>query len=856
MFLLAINPTSEFSSLLLPQPSAFIHGILIGESPELLTQASTHLGLHAIPYSTQNRLQYKLPKHLSCISYQFPCPPHSPLESIIATLDSITYLKSFHFSAIASALHGLPATASICFINIQKLDADPIVMLFDRIDIPYFRNFVFLIFQATPVKLEKALLSALEHDIIIPPCFISASKKITFQFIDDQLFVQLSNATHDHLLPLQISRDVIGTLQDVFFTPSFLSFLKLRFLCQDSPQMLTVKNNEGDISDALSFTSSTLLYDTLPKNRLPFTFEFDNLTFTLSHLGPIFTAKPKSLVPYPYETQQEHFQRFTADQDSLASRIPLLMPHPTKGGPSADNLVLSVVVSSLPSSTPKIIYLAPSTSPSFYIFLSPFEDDWTNSLTHFFPNQTLEFTETPLHEITITTPFCLIIEPISTPFPIPSFIHHPASISAFGWINVAAFTPTNVASNVDFGSPSHHPPQTIELPDVTMATAEDPSPEPFPDYSSYLLLSYRLLSYFSWERTFDHPRQRLLEATAGGLHLSAPSIFSLLSEAIATFSSNFFDTTTSILPLFAQLSLTLPQSLRLSMFPQSRTDSESQILYFIHLPTFPIVHDSDALSESFENIFLHMPDNHLFIWAQPTLFFSSSNMPHITLSIYLSLLGHAFTITSAKRRTSQHARPVVLKFYALLIECNVVQEHPPSTRHLLIEEFQPELSTVTVYDPFLGQHILPLRDLQHLSVTGIILKRSSQKQLICPKLLQRFTALALPKHIPAHRSPFSIISLFDGSGSFTDVIAKALDAWPHAILAAENDAGTRAVVSKVKGWPIDGTLWTLAKNGAQTFYAQMFGPSSTIIAFSYVNSSPYSLRTLLSFWQQVLLALT
>ena len=299
--------------------------------------------------------------------------------------------------------------------------------------------------------------------------------------------------------------------------------------------MLTVKSNEGDISDVLSFTSSTLLYDTLPQNRLPFTFEFDDLTFTLSHLEPIFTIKPKSLVPYPYETQREHFQRFRAGQDSLASRIPLLMPHPTKGGPSADNLLLSIVVSSLPSSTPKIIYLAPSTSPSFYIFLSPFEDDWTNSLTHFFPNQTLEFTETPLNEITITTPFCLIIEPISTPFPIPSFIHHPASISAFGWINVAAFKSTNVlfiissqshlnllhaflrehssmfsvdaiighASNVDLGSPSHHPPQTLELPDVTMATVEDPSPEPFPDYSSYLLLSCRLLSYFSWERTFD-----------------------------------------------------------------------------------------------------------------------------------------------------------------------------------------------------------------------------------------------------------------------------------------------------------------------------------------------------------------
>ena len=257
------------------------------------------------------------------------------------------------------------------------------------------------------------------------------------------------------------------------------------------------------------------------------------------------------------------------------------------------------------------------------------------------------------------------------------------------------------------------------------------------------------------------------------------------------------------------------------MFPQSRTDTESQFLYHIHLPSFPIAHDSDSLSEAFKNIFTYIPEDTLFIWAQPTLLFSSPNMPHITLSLYLSLLGHNFTITdSAKRRTSQHARPVVLKLYALLIECNIVQDNPPSTRHLLIEAFQPELSTVTVYDPEMGQHIIPLRDLQHLYVTGIIFKRSSQKQLICPQLLQRFTALALPKHISKDRSPFSIISLFDGSGSFTDVIAKALGAWPNAILAAENDAGTRSVVSKVKGWPIDGTLWTLDKNGAQTFYAQ------------------------------------
>ena len=87
-------------------------------------------------------------------------------------------------------------------------------------------------------------------------------------------------------------------------------------------------------------------------------------------------------------------------------------------------------------------------------------------------------------------------------------------------------------------------------------------------------------------------------------------------------------------------------------------------------------------------------------------------------------------------------------------------------------------------------------------VTGVHFKRSSTAQLICPKLLQRFAALPIPKGINTTHSKFSIISLFDGSGSFVDVISQALDAWPHAILAAENDPGTRSIVAKVKGMAI------------------------------------------------------
>ena len=185
----------------------------------------------------------------------------------------------------------------------------------------------------------------------------------------------------------------------------------------------------------------------------------------------------------------------------------------------------------------------------------------------------------------------------------------------------------------------------------------------------------------------------------------------------------------------------------------------------------------------FKNIFLYLPDNQTFIWTQPTVLFSSPNMAHITLSLYLDLLGKSFPITDpAKQRTSQNNRPIVLRLHSLLLEGYTPSQHALPTPHLLIEGFQPDISSVKVYDPSLGSHIVPLRDLSHLFVTGLIFKRSSQTQLICPKL---------PKQVVARRSPFSIISLFDGSGSFTDVIAKALEAWPHAILAAENDAGTR-----------------------------------------------------------------
>ena len=104
------------------------------------------------------------------------------------------------------------------------------------------------------------------------PSLHPSSQQRTFELIDSQLWARLTEATQENLLELQITRQTTRVTTDVFFTPAFVSFLKLRFLCQDIPQIQTVKNSLGDIPDVLAFTSTILLFDTLPRNQLSFNF--------------------------------------------------------------------------------------------------------------------------------------------------------------------------------------------------------------------------------------------------------------------------------------------------------------------------------------------------------------------------------------------------------------------------------------------------------------------------------------------------------------------------------------------------------------------------------------------------------
>ena len=242
--------------------------------------------------------------------------------------------------------------------------------------------------------------------------------------------------------------------------------------------------------------------------------------------------------------------------------------------------------------------------------------------------------------------------------------------------------------------------------------------------------------------------------------------------------------------------------------------------FFINLPTCPHASTSEALSSEFSRIFLYLPPSSLLVFSQSSLLFTCEQFQSIQLSHFLDLLSSSVTISeAAKAHTPEQHRAMVLKVCSILL-LPPLGSSPFSVPPILVEQHHTDLESVTIYDPTSGVHIVPSSHLLAYQVHAVCFKRGSRTPLICPKLVQRSAALPLPRAIHPKASKFSIISLFDGSGSFTDVIAKALNQWPHAILAAENDPGTRCVVAKVKGWPLDGTLWSFDKNGAHSFYAK------------------------------------
>ena len=342
LFELQQDTSNTFSALEIINAPSTLYSIYFSENPNLISQASAHLATHAVPHTYANPIQIKVPKGTQIITSSFEFYEHNSLENIIELLESPCYTNLFVFKAISSSHSYLPHHAQINFIKITRLDSESLITLFTHANIHYVLLTHFLLFQASPIQIEKLILSAQELDICIPPSFVTVTKKVLFEKSDGKIYAKILLATQTAFHEFQIQREDIGSTSALFWTPDFLTYLNFRFLCQNQPQIKTVKSHKGIIKEVLAFTAPSSLFDTIPIDQIPFTFLFDSHKFTLSFLDPLYFSSPVSITPYPFETQIEHFKRFQGQTDSNSIRIPILAPHSTKGGPKAQDILNSL----------------------------------------------------------------------------------------------------------------------------------------------------------------------------------------------------------------------------------------------------------------------------------------------------------------------------------------------------------------------------------------------------------------------------------------------------------------------------------------------------------------------------------
>ena len=200
----------------------------------------------------------------------------------------------------------------------------------------------YIVFCISKVFASQAILSALDLNVTIPPSFLSSAKRLIFQYTDEVLSTRLLPLCDSGVIELQVARIDMCTSSDIFFEPSFLNFLRNRFHVINQPQLCIVRNHAGEIREVLSLTSSTDLFNTITRESLPLPFVHNGMNFALSFLQPLFQQIPRPITSYPFEIQEEHYQRFQNTSDALASRIPLLTPHSQYGGPLANDIITSL----------------------------------------------------------------------------------------------------------------------------------------------------------------------------------------------------------------------------------------------------------------------------------------------------------------------------------------------------------------------------------------------------------------------------------------------------------------------------------------------------------------------------------
>ena len=857
--LLQFLASSSSPSIILPFPSFELFGILFSTDSELIFQTSQELAELSLSHTMHNKLQAKFSEKTECITLHIEVPDQPLFDQILASIHSICAVHLFIFSAVLSAIFSYPDDAFINFFPLHKTDPSPIISLFINCNIPYFLSHSFLVFKASPIGIEEAILQATELDLVIPPSFLTTSKKISFSLSTDGLSAQLLQAINSNLVELQITRVTPCTSNNVFFTNNFLSFLKARFDCLSTPKLCNVKSPEGYIHEVLSFTSSSQIFTTIGDDSLPLPFEHEGVKYCLSYLQPLQNQKPLPSSPYPFETHEEHFSRFQNTSDSLASRIPLFSPHKKYGSGSATNILMSISSGVCGDDSNPLSYFKSSSRSNFYFLISPFPPLWQNYLLTILPSPNYLFKEISLEDLLLHSPAFIIIDLLPRcQFDLPSFHPNGKKLLSTDWISILPFASSKLIlfisspsqlntlykyliHDCDLPSPaitmgisdpvhetiSSQPPSIHDEPPMEIEQLPpifDPLSIP---HAPILLTCYRLLSYLPWTDSSPHARQRLLECVAGGLHLNNHNIAPFLQAALDTFPVQDFFTSSNVLANFSLICSGLPDWASNALFCKQFFPQPPLVppppLPVLSLPTFPQTTTISDLHDAFLDIFTYFEDDFSIDLLNPAFLCSSPSFPLTLSSLFLQTISHRFSLSDeAKQRTSQPKRPIVLRLCSVLLELSPSTDVPPDSElspHLLAEEFHPDSSSVSIYCPIKGLHIVPTSILFPYHISAVLFKRSSQSHLVSPLLLRKFASFSIPKPIPNSATPFAIISLFDGSGSFSDVISTAVGEWPHAIIAAEMDASTRAVVSKVKGWQVEGSLWSFDKQGAHTFYA-------------------------------------
>ena len=369
---LLVHSQGSFPALALPLPPSVLYGLIFSEDPEIISDTSEELAQHSLSHTILNTFQAKFLDKTECITLHIPITGKTVFDKVTESLSSLSNVHSFVFSSIFSAMYLNPEDAYFNYFSLYKIDPSPII---NHCNIPCFQSRTYILFKASPATLEESLLLASDLDIVIPTSFICNTHKLVFEFSSEILIVRLLRTLDINLLELQISRLTPCTTSDIFFTNDFVSFLQARFFCRSTPKLCMVKSASSVVHEVLFFTSSLQLLSTIGEDALPLPFEHEGIQLCFSYLEPLLQKKPRPTTPYSYETHEEHFSRFQNTSDSLASRIPLFVPHKTHGQALAKDILLSVTTGVCGTESTRLSYFQSCSMPKFFLFIAPFPDN-------------------------------------------------------------------------------------------------------------------------------------------------------------------------------------------------------------------------------------------------------------------------------------------------------------------------------------------------------------------------------------------------------------------------------------------------------------------------------------------------